>query len=480
MNKYNYKSYRDSYLYNLNGQTRIHDTALLNFIMKAERIDKESDAFSGIAEDIKRQQTSAILYQVLKMPNVHLCIAPIELPPAFKVFEAFDVKRDRRPAIFIDVTRLVELRGAYFVCKDLGKLITYLFGAITYLIYRKDTIKVINNSDLTISGTECYVGLYNYILDYMRIIGYSNNKDRISYLIALFYLVNMLGKELDNYTKSIAARVSKLPNTYINAMDIFIEDGIFSDIDTFTTFIAETFKLKGFNTEVLIQKWVYLYGNGSQYAVELFTSMSVLISNAFCGAYVSNQKQIERVCGQSMVKFCNALLRLGVDILDRRQYMEATELESMLPRNKATQELAHNVKLSNEMSIEPISRYEFATPDKLGNRIESIIRFYTETHQPEKIQPLCGISTGISLLEDICAEGPSAEIAYSIGVIPTIVEVTAPYRDNDTKVHMERVFNQKISQFREAMEDASESGDIDSAKRWSLAMQEMLQAKANI
>ena len=480
MIEYKMKTYRDSYLYNIGDNTRMHDSALLNFIMKADRIDKDSEAFSGIAEDIKRQQTSSILYQVLKLPNVHLCVNSVELPPAFKVFEAFDVKRDRKPAIFIDVTRLVELRGAYFVCKDLGKLVTYLFAALTYIIYRKDIAKVVNNSDLTISGAECYVGLYNYILDYMRIIGYSNNKEKISYLIALYYMVNMLGKELDTYTKNVAAKVAKLPNTYVNAMDMFITDNMFDNIDTFTTTISDTFKLKGFTTEVLTAKWVYLYGNGSQYAVELFTSMSVLISNAFCGAYVSNQKQIERVCGQSMVRFCNTILKIASEVLNRTGYMESSELEDRIPRQKYVQEMAHKVKLANELAIAPISKYEFADPKSLGNRVESIIRLYTESNHPEKIHSLAGISAGIEAMEEVCHDGDNSDIKYAIGCIPTLVEVTAPYRDNSLRVQMESYFNHKISEYRDLMEDATESGDNRCAQRWAQAMKEISLAKTNI
>ena len=486
MSDYRKKTYRDSFLYNANGfnigqgptnAMRKHDTALLNFIMKSERIDKDSEAFSGINEDIKRQQTSAILYQILKMPNVHLCIGQTELPPAFKVFEAYDIKRDRKPAIFIDVTRLIELRGPYFVCKDLGKFVTYLFGAMTYIVYSQDITRVMNNSDLTISGTECYVGMFNYILDYMRIIGYSVNKEKISYLIALFYLNNMLGKELDTYTKNIAAKTAKLPNAYVSAMDMFIEDGIFNNIDDFVTFIAETFRLKGFTTEVFISKWIYLYGNGSQYATELFTSFSVLVSNAFCGAYVSNQKQIERVCGQSMVRFCNALIRVAADVIDRRQYMEASELDAMKPKDKAVQEFAKDIKLANEVTVEPISKYEFGDGNALRDRLRSIIGFYTETHHEDKIQRLAGISEGIKALEEVCADGDSSDIEYQIGCIPMIVEITQPYRNNDVRVQMERVFNQKISQFRESMEDASEAGDDRSAQRWSQALTEISNAK---
>jgi hypothetical protein len=263
-------------------------------------------------------------------------------------------------------------------------------------------------------------------------------------------------------------------------MNLFIEEGIFDNIDDFTTFIAETFKLKGFNTEVLTSKWVYLYGNGSQYAVELFTSLSVLISNAFCGAYVSNQKQIERVCGESMVKFCNTLLRIAVDVIDKRMYMEASELEAMRPKHKYVQELAHKIKVANKTTINPISKYEFADMKALGERVESIIRFYTETNQLDKIQKYVGVSAGIEAMEEVCSDGDSSDIHYAIGAIPTIMEVTAPYRDNNVKVQMESAFNKKISQYREAMENATEANDNRSAQRWAQAMKEISIAKTYI
>ena len=83
-------------------------------------------------------------------------------------------------------------------------------------------------------------------------------------------------------------------------------------------------------------------------------------------------------------------------------------------------------------------------------------------------------------MEEYCNNPFTSEVQYDFGIIPVIMETTAPYRDNYTRTQMERVFNQKISQFREAMEDASEMGDNRSANYWSLALKDIIDAKANI
>ena len=93
MNNSTMKTYKDSYLYKtktrkINSDQNKNNNALSKYIMQAERVDKKSPAFNGILEDIKRQQTSSIVYTILQMDNVELCIGTYELPRSFKVFEA--------------------------------------------------------------------------------------------------------------------------------------------------------------------------------------------------------------------------------------------------------------------------------------------------------------------------------------------------------------------------------------------------------
>ena len=120
------KTYADSWLYMgdpsrpemIENQKRTEKN-LLEFVLKADRIDKNSDAFRGILEDVKRQQASSILYTVLTMENVVLCINTVELPRAFKVFESKDLRgTNKGQKIFIDCTGIIKLKDGYFSCRS--------------------------------------------------------------------------------------------------------------------------------------------------------------------------------------------------------------------------------------------------------------------------------------------------------------------------------------------------------------------------
>jgi hypothetical protein len=57
-----------------------------------------------------------------------------------------------------------------------------------------------------------------------------------------------------------------------------------------------------------------------------------------------------------------------------------------------------------------------------------------------------------------------------------LVEVTAPYRDDNIRVQMTSTFKNCISKYRDAMEEATEMQDNRSAQRWSQAMVEISNA----
>ena len=382
------KTYGNTYLYTRNpDEMNQHNKVLTDFILKADRIDKSSEAFQSIMDAVKREQRSSVLYSVLQRNDVVLCMRSPELPRAFKVFEAKDLRTKSGPKVFIDVTGLIKLNGAYFDCKNIGILVTYLFGALTYILYRENPIKLTNNSNITIASTECYVAIVNYIIDYLRIIGYSANKDKILYLTALFYLHNLMGKDLDNYAKNIAAKISGVPASSIRSYELYYEiDKDFRNIDTFITLIADTFKLKGLTTEVFMHQWIYLMGEGTQFCTELFTSFSVLITNAYCGSYVVNQKQIERCCGKSMVNYATALIKLGSEEIENKGFWNESKIDEMDYREQSTIDLAKTlaVRESNPDYIK-LTNDDFKSLKTMEEKVDNIITFYRESNQINKI-----------------------------------------------------------------------------------------------
>ena len=63
-----------------------------------------------------------------------------------------------------------------------------------------------------------------------------------------------------------------------------------------------------------VNKWIFVFGPGTQFAMELYPAFSTMITNAYCGAYLNNQKVIEKVLGRTLVEYSVALLQLGSDL----------------------------------------------------------------------------------------------------------------------------------------------------------------------
>lgn len=383
MSVFTIKTYKDSYLYknklrNMDSDENKNNKTIMDYITNSYRIDKKSEAFAGIIEDIKRQQTSSIVYQILQRSNVVLAIGKYELPRSFKVIEVKDPKADRRPTVFIDCTGLIEYRNGFFICKKIDVLIAYLYNAMIYILYREAPLKLFNNTELVISATTCYVSLFTYIIDYLRIIGYAENKNKISYLIGLFFLHNVLGRDIDQYSKNIAAKVAGIELKLTTAYDLYLNDNMFLDINEFVNELANTFNLKGFNLQVFMGRWINLIGIGTQYAVELFTNFGILLTSAYSGAYIVNQRQIERSCGLNLVKFNNAVKQVAATTIvpmfgESIEYHEKFSLDNA----KAIR--------AREESAPVCKKADFASTEEATKVVESIVDYYDNTKQPQKL-----------------------------------------------------------------------------------------------
>ena len=151
----------------------------------------------------------------------------------------------------------------------------------------------------------------------------------------------------------------------------------FTNISTFIPKLAEVFNLKGLTVEVFISKWNYLYGPGTTYGCELFTSFLNVISSAYCGSYIVNQKQIERSCGTHMVSLATTLLRIGAEVIG--VYAEAFEVHS-----KNTEALANNMKLREEKAPK-FTKDDMVSTEAATEKAKSIKKYYIESRQENKL-----------------------------------------------------------------------------------------------
>lgn len=325
-----YKTFANTFIYSRKaGGGSLAEQSLIEYIMKADRINKSSEAFKPVLDAIKTRQTTAVLYRVLLSDEVALCVYTKELPASFKVFTASDVKSgSKQKKTFIDLTGLVTFNNGYFTCKEIDKLCAYLLAALINLVYYSEPSRIYNNGVIINTSTVCYVKLFTGILDYLRIVNYSDNRLKISYIVAVYYLYTMMEKDI-KAARNAAASITQVPVRDASAYDIYYDyEKDFADIDAFVKFLSETFKLKGFTTDVFIDRWIYLYGKGTMYGCELLPSFLCMITNAYSGSYINNQKKIETSCGRDIVTLSTTMLQVGADVYNRGfRYESSVEVD---------------------------------------------------------------------------------------------------------------------------------------------------------
>lgn len=308
------KNHASSYIYNKAAQS--YDRNLINTLLVANRVDKKSSQFAPVIDEVKRRQISPVLLDILMRKNVVLLMCNKPLPAAFSVFTAKDIKEDKKPMkVFIDVTPVITYKDGFYYPTNINALIAFLVNAMTNVIYYTEPKRFLSNSNLTLYGTNCFVNMFCYILDYLRITGYADNSGKIAYMVALYYQTCILGKPLTDTSKNVAARIAQLSGQEAHACDfLYDEEKDFNNINDFVNKLTTSFKLKGFGLDILVEKWLYLFGVGTQFGLELFTPFSAMITNAYSGSYLNQQKQIEKCLGKNLLNnYSNELLKIGKD-----------------------------------------------------------------------------------------------------------------------------------------------------------------------
>lgn len=343
------KTFANTFIYSLKDEDSGYNIErfLIEYITDADRINKTSDSFTPVRNEVKVRQTSAVLYRILMDKDVYLCINNVETPPSFKVFYAKDIKGDKQPKIFIDVTGLIVMNpktGLYTV-KGIDKLCSYLFSALIYLMYYRFTTKITGNANVIKSSAICFSKMFCTVMDSLRPVNYLENKDKIQYLSTVYFMMNIVGKDIKSARQSSVA-VNKFNQRDCLNWDFYCDPTKdFNNIDLFITSLADNFKFKELTTDVFISKWINLFYRGTMYGLELLPAFLTILSNAYTGAYLNNQKLIENMCSRDMVDVCTTLLRVGSSCFEGYKYEsgEISNIEAIIA-NQDKKELLQEEK----------------------------------------------------------------------------------------------------------------------------------------
>lgn len=305
------KSYSSSYLY---GKYSEYEKNIFKFIMNGVPVNKDDETFDDIRYEVKKRQVSSALVKVLDSKKVILMVDTDSLPKAFKVVAAKDVKADNQLKVFIDCTDIISTENGY-KCTRIDTLISRLVSAMVNVIYYVDPSRVVGNTSLTKEGAKAFATLFTYVVDYLFKIGtMSGAKDKCLYLASMYYMVNILGKDVESDSVALIARsVSGISEREADIIKLNITPSSFTNIKFFIETCADALKIHKLTVDLFMEKWMYLYGTSTIFAVEMFPAFSTMMTDAYVGAYINNQKTIEKVAGTYMVQFTKSILAIGAD-----------------------------------------------------------------------------------------------------------------------------------------------------------------------
>ena len=310
------KTYNDSYLYHKGD----YEKNIMEFIMKGEEINKNDPSFENVVYMVKRQPYSFLVNVLLSNRVVLLKKLPKSMPRSFKVFAGKDLRKGTKDIkVYIDVTGVITDDGGVYNISGskLNELVSYLTSAMTYTIYHVDPIRLVGNTKLVESGTYCFALLFTHVIDYLRMGGVENVRGKTLYLSSLYYQLGILNIKPSESVRNRALKFSKLTSKEAEVLEYLIKADAFQNINKFIESLSIALKIPDLRIDNFVEKWIYLYKTGTQFAVEYFPAFASLLTNAYHGAYIVNQLTVEKVTnnGKELTNFVQALLQIGKELM---------------------------------------------------------------------------------------------------------------------------------------------------------------------
>ena len=139
-------------------------------------------------------------------------------------------------------------------------------------------------------------------------------KNKCMYLAALYYISNILGKDhTTDGARRVAMKISGLSERDAGIVDIQIKAESMMNIKYFVETVASVLRLNKITLDVVVERWMSIYGTGTVFALEIFPAFASMITDAYVGAYINNQKTIEKIAGTSMTEFTKVILSIGAE-----------------------------------------------------------------------------------------------------------------------------------------------------------------------
>lgn len=305
------KTYNNTFIY-----TKFpYEENIFRFLINAERIDKDSPKFEDIKYEFKKRQTHSSLLKILCSQNVILCTSQgMPLNTQFRVICSRDpkFKSNTDYKVFIDCSGLIVLdKDGNYKCRNIDILISHTINAMVCMIYHKAESQILS-TQLVTDSMEAFANLFTHVIDYLaKISVIPSTKAKCQYLACMYFVQNVMDKDFNENYQHMAGKIANISEREQDMIMTQCDEADFTTIKSFIAKLSELLKIPTLKVDNVIDKWMYLYGSNTVFALEYYPALSAMLTDAYCGAYINNQKTIEKVVGNTLVSYTKNVIAKG-------------------------------------------------------------------------------------------------------------------------------------------------------------------------
>lgn len=305
------KTYNNTFIY-----TKFpYEEHIFRFLVNAERIDTNNSKFDDVKYEFKKRQINSGLLKVLCSKNVILLVSPAQpLNSQFRVICSRDpkMKSSTDYKVFIDCTGLIikDTDGNY-KCRSIDVLISHVINAMVTMIYHKAENQILSANLVEYTMT-AFSALFTHVIDYLtKISVIQSTKLKCQYLSCMYFVENILQREFNEGYQHMAGKICGISEREQELIMVQCSEGDFDNIKAFVSLLSEALKTPALKVDNVIDKWMYLYGTNTVFSIEYYPALSAMLTDAFCGSYINNQKTIEKVVGNTLVAYSKDVIAKG-------------------------------------------------------------------------------------------------------------------------------------------------------------------------
>ena len=178
---------------------------------------------------------------------------------------------------------------------------------------RENWNNIVANNEVCKLGAGMYAKLFGKVLDKLYAINLDEYKaDKVRFMAAKFFLVNMMGKPMSEGVLAQASTVCKvMTNNSVSQFNDSLPEHAFDDIKQLCDAISIHIDgCSSLNVRTFISQWLMMYGKASALAIDYLPFFFHMIFSVSLGAHMVTEMVVDSLLGKDIDKLYNAVANI--------------------------------------------------------------------------------------------------------------------------------------------------------------------------